>query len=197
MRRITAVAAVTAFALLALPAAAPAKGVAALSVCGAGGACHAVDAAAVRAAAGDDFTPAAAPAAAGWYLVRAKALMSSGDVAEAWTAEWLLGAGVMRTSVADGEWIAPSPPLRAALRRAARGLRARPARALGPDVRRQARVVEVFSPADEQAAAERNGGAGAPAPAAGAGIAAALALAAAAVGVRRRRAPGRAANRHA
>jgi hypothetical protein len=100
---------------------------------------------------------------------RGRARASSGRVVEVLALDWLPTAGLTR---ADGErsWTRPSPALAAALRRAARGLRPHPAAELGSVADRPptARVVEDFSPADDDA--HRGPG--------GAAIAGALALAA-------------------
>jgi hypothetical protein len=180
MRTPTAVALAVAV-VLALPAAAGAKGVAALAVCGQDR-CHGVDAATVRATSDAEFVPRPAPRTEPWFLVRARAPVSDGRSAQVWTAEWLPRAGVMRTSTAEGDWIAPPRRLRAALDRAARGLPARPPSALAPGAGPTARVVETFSPAD--ASGNRDAGAGLVAGAAG--LAAALVLGVVALAVRRR-----------
>jgi hypothetical protein len=187
-----ALALAAAIALLALPAAAPAKGIASLAVCGAG-ACHAVDARAVRALEGDVAVRRPARAES-WYLLRARARISNGDVAEVWTAEWLPRAGVLRTTGAGADWIAAPPRLRVGLERAARGLRARRASTLSPlgPPEAGARVVEVFSPADDA-----RDGAGGAAGTIAAVLAAAVAVAAAAVALAvRRRAERRTAALH-
>ncbi|HEX2106042.1 MAG TPA: hypothetical protein VHF51_20500 [Solirubrobacteraceae bacterium] len=171
-------------ALLALPAAAQAKGVAALRVCGAD-ACRAVDRATVRGTNEGEFGNRAAPRPEPWYRVRARALVADGRIAEVWTAEWLPRAGVMRMTVGDGTWTAPPPRLRDALNRASRGLRARPASTLAPLAGPTVRVVEEFSPADR--AEGSSGPATATVAIAGlAGLAGALALSGAALAARRR-----------
>jgi hypothetical protein len=123
-----------------------------------------------------------------WYLLRARARISIDEVAEVWTAEWLPRAGVLRTTGGGADWIAAPPRLRAALDRAARGLRAQPAATLsglGPPEAR-ARVVEVFSPTDE--APDRSGGSSAIALVLG-GLAPAAGLGG--IALRARRRPGR------
>jgi hypothetical protein len=140
-------------AVLALPAAAPAKGIWALAACGAG-ACRAVDARALGAFE-DDVAVRRPARAEPWYLLRARARISSGEVAEVWTAEWLPRAGAMRTLGGGGaDWIAVPARLQAALGRAAGGLRPRRAATLSPlgPPAATARVVEVFSPADRAGA---------------------------------------------
>jgi hypothetical protein len=190
MRPRTAIA-LAAASLLALPAAAPAKGITSLVVCGAGGGCHTVDSRAGPALEGD--VAVRRPGRAGsWYLVRARGRISDDTVAQVWTAEWLPGAGVMRTLGGGGaDWIAVPARLRTALSRAARGLRARPAATLSPlgPPGATARVVEVYSPADREGAGS-SGAAGIVA-AILAGVAAAGALGA--VVVRRRSGERRAA----
>jgi hypothetical protein len=142
--------ALAAAALLALPATAGAKGIAALDVCGANG-CHAVEARSAQRAFEHRFAARTPARAEPWLLLRARARVSGGDVAEVFTAEWLPRAGTLRITGGEGVWNAAGAPLAAALRRAARGLRPHPAATLtpiaGPAVAR-ARVVEVFSPAD-------------------------------------------------
>jgi hypothetical protein len=174
-------------ALLALPAAAPAKGIDSLAVCGPNG-CHAVHRPAVRAAFEREMAVRTIRRAEPWLRLRARARVSSGDLAEVWTGEWLPRAGVLRVAGPDGAWVKPGPALRRALDRAARGLRTHRAATLaavsGPSLP-PARVVEVFSPAGE--AASRPGRTGASAAAAAALAIACLGLGAAALAVRRRR----------
>jgi MYXO-CTERM domain-containing protein len=134
-------------AVLAAPAPAAAKGVVAMSVCGTN-ACHRVDRAAVRHTA-DAYTPAAAPGRAEpFFTIRAKARVSSGRVVEAFALDWLPRAGLTRPS-GERMWARPAPALAAALRRAARGLRAHPAARLGAVGPPTARITEVFAPAKD------------------------------------------------
>src|SRR4051794_2797682 len=156
-------------ALLAAPAAAGAKGPAAMSVCGANG-CHRVDRAAVRDGADAHARAAAAPRdAEPFFLVRARARVSSGRVVEVFALDWLPRAGLTR-AYGERSWARPSPALAAALGRAATGLRPHPAAELGSvsDGPPTARVVEIFAPARKDA----HRGPGGPA------VAGALALAA-------------------
>jgi hypothetical protein len=183
MRLRTAQALAAAFVLTAaaLPAAADAKGITTLDVCGRNG-CHQVDRAAVRAGF-EAFRPALPPRRAEpFFTLRAKARVASGTVVEVASVVWLPRAGLTRP---DGEraWTRPAPLLAAALRRAARGLAARPAAVLGSvsDAPPEARVVEVYAPARTATRTESSG----PAWPAGAVAAAAL-LAGAGVAVRRR-----------
>ena len=132
----------------AVPTSAHAKGVAAVTVCGANG-CHAVDRAAVRAGF-DAFRRAGAPRRAEpFYTIRAKARVSSGQVVEVFSLDWLPRAGLTRP-YAERTWTRPAPVLASALRRAARGLAPHSAAELGSvgDGPPVARVVEVFAPAD-------------------------------------------------
>jgi hypothetical protein len=182
MRRTTLAAALTAAALLAAPQAAGAKGYEAASVCGANG-CHRVDAAAVRAGF-DDFTPFPTPdRPERFFTVHLRARVASGRLAEVGGLDWLAQSGITR-GFDEGLWARPGAVLAAALRRAARGLRPRPAAELGAIAgsRPQARVVEVFAPATDD-----NAGGGTYAIAAAAALIAAAAVAIAA-GLRRRRA---------
>jgi hypothetical protein len=152
MRRATALAVTLAAAAAAVipaarPAAATAKGIASLDVCGATG-CHAVDRAAVHADFGR-LVPAPSPdRREPYYTLRAKARISTGKVAEVSSLAWLPRAGVLRQD-GQSEWFRPAAPLDRALRHAARGLHPRPAFAPGPitPVTPQARVAEVFAPA--------------------------------------------------
>jgi hypothetical protein len=156
MRRRTALAATLAAAVLGtVPSAAAAKGITSLAVCGAG-ACHPVDRAAVRGAMEGWSITSAPRRPEPFYTLRAKARVSSGEPAEVWSLQWLPRAGVTR-AIGERDWTRPPAPLAAALRRAARGLRASPAARLGPlrDTPRAARIVEVYAPA------ERGEGAGA------------------------------------
>jgi len=185
MRR--TVLALTLAALLALPAAAPAKGISALAVCGGGG-CHAVDSRAVRAAFERELVIRTIRRAEPWYRLRARARVSSGELAQVWTAEWLPNAGVLRIDGPDAVWVRPGAALRRALARAARGLRPRPAATLAPvagPAPPPARVVEVFSPADEADRRADRGGPGARALAIALGTV--VGVGAAALAARRRR----------
>jgi len=131
----------------AIPATAHAKGVAALTVCGANG-CHPVDRAAVRAGF-EAFRRTGAPRRAEpFFTIRAKARVSTGEVVEVFALDWLPRAGLTRP-YAERTWTRPAPVLTAALRRAARGLAPHPAAELGSvsDGPPVARVVEVYAPA--------------------------------------------------
>jgi hypothetical protein len=199
MRRRTAVALTLAAALgaaLAAPPGAAAKGVVTLAVCGTNG-CHAVDRAAVRAGVGDTELVAAPRRGEPFFTIRARAHEPNGAV-EAWSLQWLPRARLLRGpgEVEGHVWSRPAPVLDGALRHAARGLRPHPAAALGAlrEPPPQARVVEVFAPADD--ASGSGGGPG------GAAAAAAIAVAALFAGAggalvrmrgRRRRVDGRAA----
>ena len=166
-RALTILAAATAAAL---PATADAKGIAALTVCGANG-CHPVDRAVVRAGF-EAFRRAGAPRSTEpFFTIRAKARVSSGAVVEVFSLDWLPRAGLTRP-YAERTWTRPAPVLATALRRAARGLAPHPAAELGSvsDGPPVARVVEVYAPA-------ANAGDGAPE---GAGTIAPIAILAAA-----------------
>ena len=143
-RALTILAAATAAAL---PATADAKGIAALTVCGANG-CHPVDRAVVRAGF-EAFRRAGAPRSTEpFFTIRAKARVSSGAVVEVFSLDWLPRAGLTRP-YAERTWTRPAPVLATALRRAARGLAPHPAAELGSvsDGPPVARVVEVYAPA--------------------------------------------------
>ena len=162
MRRATALAVTLAAAAAAaipaaVPAAATAKGIVSLSVCGTAG-CHPVDRAAVRANF-ERLIPAPSPdRREPYYTLRAKARVPSGEVAEAFSLAWLPRAGVVRQD-GQSEWLRPAAPLDRALRRAARGMRPRPAAALGPitPITPQARVTVVFTPAAEDTEPPKHG----------------------------------------
>ena len=101
--------------------------------------------------------------------------------------QWLPHAGLLRGRSGEGAhiWSRPAPVLDRALRHAARGLRARPAAALGSlrDRPARARVVEVFAPAESGGDRAGPGAAAVVLPLAAAGLLAA----GAAAGVRRGR----------
>jgi hypothetical protein len=185
-RALTILAAATAAAL---PATADAKGIAALTVCGANG-CHPVDRAVVRAGF-EAFRRAGAPRSTEpFFTIRAKARVSSGAVVEVFSLDWLPRAGLTRP-YAERTWTRPAPVLATALRRAARGLAPHPAAELGSvsDGPPGARVVVVDAPAETANDAERTPhGTGAVAPVA---ILAAAVLAAAVLTARRRARRGR------
>jgi hypothetical protein len=136
-------------ALLAAPAPATAKGVVAMSICGANG-CHRVDRAAVRDTV-DAYASATAPRRAEpFFTIRANARVSSGRVVEVFALDWLPHAGLTRP-YGERTWTRPSPQLAAAFGRAGNGLRPHPAADLGsvdagPPA---ARIVEVYSPASD------------------------------------------------
>src|SRR3954463_11352349 len=106
-------------------------------------ACHRVAAAAVRAGF-DDFTPFPTPdRPERFFTVHLRARVSSGLLAEVGGLDWLPQSGITR-GFDEGLWARPGAVLTGALRRAARGLRPRPAPALGAVAGRrpQARGVE-------------------------------------------------------
>jgi hypothetical protein len=179
MPRAATTAALAAAIGLAAPGAAAAKDFDGGALCGAG-ACHRVAPAPLRAGL-EDLAPAAAPRRAEPYLTRrVRAPVSSHRTALVETAVWLPRSGRLRATSARA-WTRPALVLDRALRRAARGLRPRPAAALGDvsDAPARARVVDVFAPAGSG----RGDGGGRPgavalaAAAAAAGLAAATALA--------------------
>jgi hypothetical protein len=187
MRRRTALAlAVAAVAAAALPATAAAKGITSITLCGTTG-CDRVDRAAV-AAGFEAPRPSDAPnRAEPYYVLRG----SSDEVAETTTLYWLPRTGLAREGD-QGSWLRPTPALHRGLRRAARGLRAKPAAGLGsiavPHREAEARVDEVFAPAEQAAGA----GVSTTAVAVAAALLA-LAAAAALAHARSRRRPGRTA----
>jgi MYXO-CTERM domain-containing protein len=173
-------------ALAASPPAATAKEVGSLTLCGTDG-CRGVPGEAARRAFTDSGTAARAPARPEPFLrLRVTIRAHEGERIPGFSLRWLPRAGVLRSP--DGPdhatWSTPAPALTRALERAARGLRPKPASALGPMRTApppRARVDEVFAPG---AAQEPDGGPPAPAFVAGAG---ALVLAAAGLARRTRR----------
>jgi len=170
----------------AAPVTAAAKGITSLAVCGTD-ACHRVDPAAVETGFANvgDVLPPDRPEP--FYGLRARAQVSNGHDAEVFTLDWLPRSGLARYA-GQREWLRPAAPFDRGLRRAARGLNPKPASALaiGPPAP-QARVTEVFSPADRDAASAQAIGDGGRERAALAGAAALLALGAAAGAVARMR----------
>jgi hypothetical protein len=175
MRTRPTIAALAVAAVLAVPAGAGAKGVAAADLCGGNG-CHRIATAAIRAGI-ERFTPAPSPDRPEPYLtIRLRERVSNGRQRLVGTTLWLPHANLVRPA-GGGPWTTPAPVLARALRAAARGLRRRPAAGLGSvdDALPQARVVEVFAPGEP-----RSGGGRVPAFLIAAAIAAAAAAAAAA-----------------
>ena len=174
--------------VLALPPAAGAKEVGSLALCGTDG-CHAVKGSEAKRDFENGATDAQPPARAESFLeLRVKIRAHEGERIPGFSLRYLPAAGLLRGVDERGyaAWTRPGPTLAAALERAARGLRPKPAALLGslraaPPAK--ARVDEVVAP---PVARDAVGGDGVPwLVLAGGG--AALALGLAALRTRRRR----------
>jgi hypothetical protein len=135
-------------ALVALPAAAGAKEVSALDVCGVQGCTRVSDRAALTAfEQGSELAEASPAGLQRSYLLRVHMREDAGGHVPAWTSRWLPSAGLIafHDDQAGTSFTRVEPALERVLRRAARGLTARPARRY---VRRVpvARVAEVVAP---------------------------------------------------
>jgi hypothetical protein len=195
MRRHLAATAVV-LGLLALPAAAPAKEISKVSVCGTDGQCTTYDQSDFKSLMflAEDAGPTDPPAgAAPWYRVRFTVdERDHGGGYDSWTVAYVPSADSLRVRDEGGgfAWVALNPRTAAVLERAVRDLPASPkARLRGLHVEPpRAQVDEVFSPATRAPATPDriDSGAGPWGWIAGA-LAAGIALAAAAVTLRRRR----------
>jgi hypothetical protein len=184
-------------ALLLLPAAAPAKEVGSLALCGEGE-CHGVKGEAARRGFEDGAMTAPGPRAPEPFLkLRVRIKAHEGERIPGFSLDYLPRAGVLRSTDERGYamFTRPAPALDSALRRAARGLERKPAAELGSLQRApvaRAQVDEVFAPAGSGGSGAAGGG-GVPWPVPVAGAAAlALGLAALAGRRTRRRRAGRA-----
>lgn len=156
MRRHLAALAVV-LGVLTAPAAAPAKEISKVSVCGTTGQCttyHESDFKSLMFLA-DDAGPTDPPAAAApWYRLRFT--VEHGGSRDSWTVAYVPSADTLRVRNEDGEfaWVALNPRTAAVLKRAVRSLAAFPrARLRGLHVEPpQAQVDEVFTPAARTAA---------------------------------------------
>lgn len=163
-------------AALALPGAAAAKEVTALDVCGTDGCTRIADRAVLRGfEQGSELAQAPPAGPQRPYVVRVRVRDDAGASRVGWTTLWLPAAGVMASD--DGQpgatFMPVGPVLDRALRRAARGHRARAARTFAAPAPPTARVAEVV-PAPAPAAAQ-SGSSHRPA-LAGVGLAAILVL---------------------
>jgi hypothetical protein len=176
-------------AALALPAAAAAKEVTALDVCGTDGCTRISDHASLRGfEQGGDLAEAAPSGLQRSYLLRVRMRDDAGGVG-GWTNRWLPDAGLLVFRGEDGQlmFTRVEPVLERILRTAARGHEARPARHYTRSAPPVAQVAEVVAPPTTSA---RDDGGDSRAAGAASG-AAALALAtAAALTLRRRRSAG-------
>jgi hypothetical protein len=176
-------------AALALPAAAPAKEVGALTVCGSDG-CQKITAHPALQGFMDGGYETLAPKRAGPFFRVKVAMRHAGEDAGGWTVEYLRAANLIRATgdYSKHVWTRPAGVTAQALRRAARGLQPYPAEQLGP-VREPSPVAVVDPPA--RASRPAAGGGSSRLGLAGGGAGAALVLVAGAlVGQRRRRRSG-------
>jgi hypothetical protein len=150
---------------LAFPAAAAAKEITRVDVCGVAGCGHVTDHDAVQAfIEGDDMAAAAPRGAQPSYRLKIFVRDDAGKVIQGWTSHWLPAAGVVAFEDGPGEFLfSPvAPKLERVLRDAARGREARAARRFGQKPRPVAQINEVV-PAPAAAKVARAGdGAGPP-----------------------------------
>ncbi|HEX6695891.1 MAG TPA: hypothetical protein VF080_03825 [Solirubrobacteraceae bacterium] len=122
-----------ALAALALPTAASAKEISALTLCGTDG-CHTVTAhAALRAFMNGGYETLAPKQAGPFFNVKAT-MRAGGEEAGGWTVQYLRAANLIRAQADYGKhvWTRPAGTTAQALRDAARGLQPYPAENLGP-----------------------------------------------------------------
>ncbi len=149
--------------VFAAPAAAPAKEISKVSVCGTAGQCTTYDESDFKSLMFlvEDAGPTDPPAAAApWYRVRFTVDMrEEGGGHDSWTVAYVPSADSLRVrdEAGDFAWAALSPRTAAVFKRAVRSLPAFPkGRLRGLHVEpRQARVDEVFSPAQTAATRDR------------------------------------------
>jgi hypothetical protein len=173
-------------AALALPAAATAKEISSLAVCGPA-ACHTVkaDRAALRGFLEGGYETTAPKSSSAFFEVKAK-ITHEGQDAGGFTVQYARAFNLIRAEAEFGKhrWLRPADVTARALRRAARGLRPYPAEKLAP-VREPSPAPAENPPARESSAAS-GGGSSRLGLAGGAG-ALLVALGAAAVAMQRRR----------
>jgi hypothetical protein len=182
MRRTIVLAALAAFAL---PTAASAKEVAALTLCGTDG-CQKITAhAALRGFMDGGYETLGPKHAAPFFTVKAT-MRAAGEDAGGWTVEYLRAANLIRAEADYGKhvWTRPAGTTAKALRQAARGLQPYPAQKLGP-VREPPPVAVEDPPA--RAPRPASGGGSSRLGVAGGGAGAAFVLVAGALFARRRR----------
>jgi hypothetical protein len=177
----------TALAALALPSAASAKEVAALTVCGSDG-CQKITAHAALEGFMDGGYETLAPKQAAPFFSVKVAMRHAGEDAGGWTVQYLRAANMIRAEAEYGKhvWTRPAGTTAQALRKAARGLQPYPAEKLGP-VREPPPVAVEDPPARVSRAAA--GGGSSHVALAGGGATAAIVLLAGGLAVRRRRHP--------
>jgi hypothetical protein len=173
---------------LAFPAAAAAKEITRVDVCGVGGCGHVADEDAVQAfIEGDDMAAAAPRGAQRSYRLKVFVRDDTGEPVQGWTSHWLPVAGVVAFEDGPGQFLfSPvGPELERVLRDAARGRAARAARRFDQKLRPVAHVDEVVTAPPAQVA---RAGDGAGPPYLWVGVAAGLLVVggAGAVGLRRR-----------
>ena len=186
MRRVIVLAAL---AVLAFPAAAPAKRVGSLTVCGADGCEKVTDHAALRGFMDGGYETLSPKEPAPFFTVKV-AMLHDGEHAGGWTVQYQRAANLIRTQADYGKqvWTRPAGVTAAALRDAARGLHPYPAEKLGP-VREPPPVAVEDPPA--RVSRPASGGGSSHLALAGGGVTAVIALLAAGLVTRRhRRHPG-------
>jgi hypothetical protein len=173
---------------LALPTAASAKEVAALTLCGTDG-CQRITAHAALQGFMDGGYETLAPDQAAPFFTVKVAMRHAGDDAGGWTVQYLRAANVIRADADYGKqvWTRPAGATAQALREAARGLQPYPAEKLGP-VREPPPVAVEDPPA--RVSRPASGGGSSHVALAGGGATAAIALLAGGLAARRRRHPG-------
>jgi hypothetical protein len=145
---------------LAFPAAAAAKEVTSIDVCGANGCTRIADRATLRAFEEGSEMAAAAPAGLQpSYLLRVRMREGEQGSTHGWTSRWLPSAGLIANEDGPGNFIFTpvGPKLERALRDAARGRTARAARKFARE-ERAAQVDEVVTPATATATRAGAGG---------------------------------------
>jgi hypothetical protein len=147
---------------LAFPAAAAAKEITRVDVCGVAGCGHVTDHDAVQAfIEGDDMAAAAPRAAQRSYSLKVFVRDDAGKAIQGWTSHWLPAAGLVAFEEDPGEFLfSPvGPKLERVLRDAARGREARAARRFGQKPRPVAQIDEVVpAPAAKVSRAGDGGG---------------------------------------
>jgi hypothetical protein len=189
MRRAILLATLATLAALALPAAAPAKEVASLTVCGSDG-CEKITTHAALQGFMDGGYETLAPERAGPFFTVKVTMRHAGDEAGGWTVQYLRAVNLVRAEADYGKdvWTRPAGVTAQALRRAARGLQPYPAEKLGPV--REPSPVAVEDPPARVSHPASGGGSSQLALAGGGAGAALVVLAGALVARRRRQRPG-------
>jgi hypothetical protein len=179
----------TTLAALALPTAASAKAVSALTVCGSDG-CEKITTHAALQGFMDGGYETLAPKRAGPFFTVKVAMRHPGDDSGGWTVQYLRAANLIRARADYGKhvWTRPAGVTAQALRRAARGLQPYPAEKLGPV--REPSPVAVEDPPARVSHPASGGGSSQLALAGGGAGAALVVLAGALVARRRRQRPG-------